>query len=70
MQSGGEALVAMVQPTDLRDRDDAAAPCWLDGTRNNVLNHSSRSGSFRVYAARSNTTISTKRTIFLRSRIF
>jgi hypothetical protein len=31
--SGREALVAMVQPADLRYGDDAAAPRWLDGTR-------------------------------------
>ncbi len=31
--SGREALVAMVQPADLRYGDDTAAPRWLDGTR-------------------------------------
>jgi hypothetical protein len=31
--SGREALVAMVQPADLRDGDDSAVPQWLDGTR-------------------------------------
>ena len=33
MASGREALVAMMQPVDLRYGDDAAAPQWLDGTR-------------------------------------
>ena len=33
MPSGREALVAMVQPPDLRYDDDSAAPQWLDGTR-------------------------------------
>ena len=33
MRSGREALVAMVQPADLRYGDDAAAPRWLDEAR-------------------------------------
>jgi hypothetical protein len=33
MPSGCEALVAVVQPADVRDGDDAAARRWLDGTR-------------------------------------
>ncbi len=33
MPLGREALVAMEQPADLRDGDDAAARRWLDGTR-------------------------------------
>jgi hypothetical protein len=31
--SGREALVAMMQPADLRYGDDSAVPRWLDGTR-------------------------------------
>jgi hypothetical protein len=32
-ESRREALVAMVQPADLRDRDDSAGPRRLDGAR-------------------------------------
>ena len=54
MPSGREALVAMVQSTDLRDGDDSAAPRWLDGTRVRTIlvERQMRSGSVVIVHVR------------------